>query len=114
MPFRKKEDGLMARDEESRKVGCAGGCGPRFALVLLGPDNEYLGIYGVYSCVADLERDSDELEPLILANITGDAPLRERLALAPRYFPFAGRVHGLGAEDLLALLGNGDMGGSRG
>jgi hypothetical protein len=63
----------------------------RFVVLLLGKDDEYLGnkqfkdYYEVEDFVASLHQ-------LMMANIEGELPLKERLKLRNGYFPFAGRI----------------------
>jgi hypothetical protein len=60
-------------------------------VIFLGPNNEYLGCKAFeYSFKAELF--IEKLEPLMLANIEKKMTLRDRLILAPEYFPFAGRL----------------------
>ena len=60
-------------------------------LLLLGPNDEYLD-YKKFDTEESLDEWIEYHMPLILANIEGEKPLKERLKLAKEYFPFAGRV----------------------
>jgi hypothetical protein len=61
------------------------------AVILLGANDEYLG-YKQFDFNYQADLFIDKLEPLMVANIERKLPLRERLQLAPEYFPFAGCV----------------------
>lgn len=68
-------------------------------VLFLGERDEYLGYKTFqYRFKADLFVDS--IHPLMLANIEKTLPLKERLQLAPGYFPFAGRVQNIELIDL--------------
>jgi len=60
-------------------------------VLFLGPNDEYLG-YRPFEFSYQAELFIDKLAPLMLANIEKTLSLKERLQLAPDYFPFAGRV----------------------
>lgn len=60
-------------------------------VLFLGANDEYLG-YRPFSHTYKAELFIDKLAPLMLANIERTLSLKERLQLAPEYFPFAGRV----------------------
>ena len=60
-------------------------------VLLLGDGDEYLG-YKAFKFKHQAELFMDKLQPLMIANIEKELPLKERLQLAPEYFPFAGRV----------------------
>jgi len=60
-------------------------------VLFLGVNDEYLG-YKKFDFNYQADLFIDKLEPLMIANIERKLPLRERLALAPEYFPFAGCV----------------------
>lgn len=60
-------------------------------VLYLGVNDEYLGNKQFdYKFQAELY--IDKLAPLMQANIEKTLSLKERLQLAPEYFPFAGRV----------------------
>jgi len=60
-------------------------------LVLLGDKEEYLDCLK-FKNEEDLDTFLESIEKLMVANISKELPLRERLKLAPRYFSFAGAV----------------------
>lgn len=60
-------------------------------VIFLGANDEYLG-YRPFAYTYQAELFVDKLAPLMLANIERNLSLKERLQLAPEYFPFAGRV----------------------
>lgn len=60
-------------------------------VLFLGPNDEYLG-YKPFEFLHQAELFIEKIHPLLIANIEKELPLKERLALAPHYFPFAGRV----------------------
>lgn len=60
-------------------------------VIFLGKNDEYLG-YRPFDYKYQAELFIEKLQPLMIANIEKELPLRERLALIPEYFPFAGRV----------------------
>jgi hypothetical protein len=68
-------------------------------VILLGENDEYLG-YKSFLYKYQAELFIDKLHDLMLANIEKTLPLKERLQLAPEYFPFAGRVQDI---DLIEL-----------
>lgn len=60
-------------------------------VILLGENDEYLG-FKQFKYDYQAELFVDKLHSLMLANIENTMPLRERLQLAPEFFPFAGRL----------------------
>ncbi|HBI01435.1 MAG TPA: hypothetical protein DDY18_07405 [Flavobacterium sp.] len=60
-------------------------------VLLLGENDEYLG-YKEFKYSHQAELFIGQLHNLMLANIEKTLPLKERLQLAPEYFPFAGRL----------------------
>lgn len=60
-------------------------------IILLGKKERYLG-FKQFEYIEDADAFVGSIEDLMLANIKGELPLKERIKLAPRYFPFAGRV----------------------
>jgi len=68
-------------------------------LIFLGKNDEYLG-YKTFQYLHKAELFIDKCENLILANIERTMPLKERLSLAPEYFPFAGRLEDIEFVDL--------------
>jgi hypothetical protein len=60
-------------------------------VILLGENDEYLG-YKTFDYSFKAELFIEKLHPLMIANIEKKLNLKERLQLAPEYFPFAGRV----------------------
>lgn len=60
-------------------------------VILLGENDEYLG-YKIFESISEADLFIEKLQPLMLANIEKELPLKTRLSLAPEYFPFAGRV----------------------
>lgn len=68
-------------------------------LLLLGPNDEYLD-YKIFETEDEVDQWVDDHMDLVLANIEGDKPLKQRLKLCPEYFPFAGRLRGWEIIDL--------------
>lgn len=68
-------------------------------VIFLGENDEYLG-YRPFKFKYQAELFLDKLQALMIANIEKQLPLKERLQLAPEYFPFAGRVQDV---DLIEL-----------
>lgn len=68
-------------------------------LLLLGKNDEYL-TYLVFRSHDLLNRYIEKLEPLMIANIEKELPLKERLKLIDEYFPFAGKVEDFEVIDL--------------
>ena len=68
-------------------------------VLYLGANDEYLG-YRPFKFKFQAELFVDKLAPLMLANIEKTMSLKERLQLAPEYFPFAGRLQDI---DLIEL-----------
>ena len=68
-------------------------------IILLGNNDEYLRYK---KCEFQYQADLfiDKLDPLMAANIEKKRSLRERLQLAPEYFPFAGLCTGIDVIDL--------------
>ncbi len=73
-------------------------------VIFLGANDEYLG-YRPFVYKYQAEMFVDKLAPLMLANIEKELSLKERLQLAPEYFPFAGRVQDV---DLIELNEQGE------
>lgn len=73
-------------------------------VIFLGDNDEYLG-YRPFTYKYQAEMFVEKLEPLMLANIEKALSLKERLQLAPEYFPFAGRVQDV---DLIELNEQGE------
>lgn len=63
----------------------------QYILILLGLDEEYLG-YKIFPNEDSLDKFVESIEDLIMANIEGKLPLKQRLSLAPEYFLYAGGV----------------------
>jgi hypothetical protein len=79
-------------------------------MVLLGKNDEYLG-YKKFEFKHQAELYIDKLQPIMLANIEGELSLKERIQLAPDYFPFIGRLEDV---DLIEVnQKQGDTDGSR-
>lgn len=74
------------------------------AIILLGANDEYLG-YKRFDYAYQADLFIDKLEPLMLANIERKLSLKERLQLAPEYFPFAGAVQNIDVIDLTKKQG---------
>lgn len=68
-------------------------------VLFLGENDEYLG-YKPFAYKYQAELFIDKVHPLLLANIEKELSLKERLQLAPEYFPFAGRVQDIELIDL--------------
>lgn len=73
-------------------------------VIFLGDGDEYLG-YRPFIYKHQAEMFVEKLEPLMLANIEKTLSLKERLHLAPEYFPFAGRIQDV---DLIELNEQGE------
>lgn len=73
-------------------------------VIFLGANDEYLG-YRPFTYKYQAELFVDKLHPLMIANIEKELSLKERLQLAPEYFPFAGRVQDI---DLIELTNEGE------
>lgn len=73
-------------------------------LVFLGDEDRYLGYRG-FTYKHQAELFMDKIQDLMIANIEKKIPLKERLALAPEYFPFAGRIQDV---ELIELNEQGD------
>lgn len=65
----------------------------RYLVILLGPRDRFLGVYGAYDEEDKADEAAESLHELCLANAEGRLPLKERLKLAPYYFAQAGLVH---------------------
>ncbi len=68
-------------------------------VIFLGKNDEYLG-YRSFQYKYQAELFVEKLQPLMIANIERELPLKERLQLIPEYFPFAGRLEDV---DLIEL-----------
>lgn len=62
-------------------------------VILLGERDEYLS-YLKFDSEMEVNDFIESIEDLMLANIENKLTLKERLKLAPYYFPLAGRVQG--------------------
>ena len=71
-----------------------------YALVALGKNDTFLGVLKTAEDANALELMVEELEPLVLANIEGELPLRERMMLAPFWFSGIGAMWGFEIVDL--------------
>jgi hypothetical protein len=61
-------------------------------LILLGDNRKYLG-YKLFSTENNLDIFIDKIHPLMMANILGELPLKQRLEIVKDdYFPYAGLV----------------------
>jgi hypothetical protein len=61
-------------------------------LILLGNDRKYLG-YKLFYTEKSLDLFIDKIHPLMMANILGELPLKQRLEIVKDdYFPYAGLV----------------------
>lgn len=76
-------------------------------VILLGENDEYLG-YKEFKYDYQAELFIDKLHPLMIANIEKELPLKERLQLAPEYFPFAGRVQDVDVIKISTMEGKED------
>lgn len=66
----------------------------KIVVLLLGEGDVYLGDRQ-FPNIEQADAFSESLHDLMLANINKDLPLKERLKLAPEYFPWAGLVQGV-------------------
>ena len=67
--------------------------------ILLGPNEEYLGVRA-FNTYEAFEAFVEFHEELIMANIDDVLPLKDRIELAPEYFPYAGRLWGIEYEEI--------------
>lgn len=75
-------------------------------IIFLGEGDEYLG-YRPFAYKYQAELFIEKLHDLMIANIEKKLSLRERLTLAPEYFPFAGRVQDIDLIELNPEKGEG-------
>jgi len=70
-----------------------------YVLLAMGIDGKFLGVMAK-GTVEELEAIVDGLVPICHANLDRKLPLKERLKLAPYYFPHVGEVCYFEFEDL--------------
>jgi hypothetical protein len=63
-------------------------------VLLLGDGDVYLG-YREFATLEEADTFSESLHDIMMANINGKLSLKNRLALIPEYFPWAGLVQGV-------------------
>ena len=66
----------------------------KIVVLLLGENDEYLW-NKQFPSEEEAHKFTESLHDLMIANIQKTLGLKERLKLAPEYFPFAGRVWGV-------------------
>lgn len=73
-------------------------------VILLGEGDEYLG-YKQFKYAYQAELFIGKIHNLMIANIEKKLTLKERLELAPEYFPYAGRVQDVELIELSNMEG---------